>query len=127
MATNHVKGPVQTTDYTASADISSGDIVVLASTDAKKCRVGVAITDIDNGDTGAVAITGCWQIAKVSGAVIAQGESVNWDASASAVDDNAATSAAGDVKEFGMADESAGNGVTTINVWIDAPGTYDAA
>jgi len=122
-------GTIRSVTYsngTGSA-ISSGDVVVLASTDAKKCRVGVAMADIADGSSGQVAISGCFAFAKVSAAVIAQGESVNWDASADAVDDNAATSAAGDVVEFGMADEAAGNGATTINVWIDEPGTYDAA
>ena len=129
MAANQVKGgtPHSVTYSNSGSAISAGDPVVLASTDAKKCRVGIALVDIANGASGAVAISGCWQFAKVSAAVIAQGESVNWDASASAVDDNAATSAAGDVVEFGTADAAAGNGVTTIDVWIDEPGTYDAA
>lgn len=128
MATNFVKGSVHTTQYTnAGTALSAGDPVVLASTDAKKCRVGIALVDIDNGDAGAVAITGCWTFPKVSAAVIAQGESVNWDASAGEVDDNAATSAAGDVKEFGMADADGAATTTSINVWIDEPGTYDAA
>jgi predicted RecA/RadA family phage recombinase len=129
MATNLIKGSVHTTQYANSsgATIASGTPVVMASTDAKKCRVGVALVDIADGSTGAVAISGCWRLPKVSDAVIAQGESVNWDASEGEVDDNAHTTAAGDVKEFGMADAAAAATTTTVDVWIDQPGTYDAA
>ena len=127
MATNHVKGEINTVDYTAGATISSGDVVVLGATDAKKVRVGVALDDIANGSIGAVAITGCFKLAKVSAGVIAQGDSVNWDSSASAVDDNAHTTAAGDVSEFGMADTAAAATVLFCDVWINEPGTYDAA
>lgn len=128
MATNQVSGgDPQNVLHTAAAAISSGDVVVLASTDAKKCRVGVALVDIASGATGAVAVTGVWRFAKVSAAVIAQGESVNWDSSEEEVDDNAHTSAAGDVVEFGMAVEAAGDAVTSIDIDISEPGTYDAA
>ena len=127
MATNHVKGEINTVNYTAGSAISSGDVIVIGGTDAKKVRVGVALGDIASGSVGAVAITGCWTMAKVSAAVIKQGDSVNWDSSVPAVEDNAHTTAAGDVAEFGMADAAGANGDTTIAVWIDQPGTYDAA
>lgn len=127
MATSHVKGEINTVDYTAGSAISSGDVVILGATDAKKVRVGVALSDIANGSVGAVAITGCFAFTKVSAAVIAQGDSVNWDSSLSSVEDNAHTTAAGDVAEFGMADLAYGAGTTTANVWINEPGTYDAA
>jgi len=52
---------------------------------------------------------------------------VNWDTSAGAVDDNAHTTAAGDVAQFGAAMIDAGNGVTVLDVDIAEPGTYDAA
>ena len=126
MTTKHVKGEINTVDYTAGSAITSGDVLVLGSTDAKKVRVGVALTDIANGAVGAVAITGCFALAKVSAAVIAQGDSVNWDSSVSSVEDNAHTTAAGDVAEFGMADLAYGSGTTTANIWINEPGTYDA-
>ena len=113
--------------YTAGADIAVGDIVVCGLIDAKKCRVGVAVENIANGATGDVCISGTWLFPKASGAVIKAGESVNWDASAGAVDDNAATSAAGDVVQFGCALTDAGNGVATILLDIAEPGTYDAA
>lgn len=123
MAATYLKGDVHTTQYTAGADIASGDVVVLGSTHTKRARVGVALTAIANGSTGSVAITGCWTFPKVSAAVIKHGEGVGWDASAEAVDDNAfAGGAAGDVVDFGMADSDAAALVLSVNVWIDTPG-----
>ena len=51
-------GELQTVQYTAGADITVDDVVVLGGVDAKKCTVGVAMDTIANGDTGAVAV--CW-------------------------------------------------------------------
>lgn len=129
MATNYVKGPIHSVTYSNSGSaISSGDVVVLGGADAKKCRVGIAMDDIAaTSGTGQVAVTGCWSFPKVSAAVITQGQSVNWDASAGEVDNNAATSAAGDVVQFGMADADGAATTASINIWIDEPGTYDAA
>lgn len=127
MAVTHVKGEINTVNYTAGATISSGDVIVLGVVDAKKCRVGVALTDIANGSVGAVAITGCFTFVKVSAAVIGQGDAVNWDSNLASVEDNAHTTGAGDVAEFGMADAAAAATVLTCDVWIDTPGTYDAA
>lgn len=99
--------------YTNSGSaISSGDVVVIGN-----C-VGVASVDIANGETGEVAIAEVYQLPKVSGAVIGQGETVNWDVSATAVDDNAATPASGDVSDFGIAMEAAGSGITVVNVLL---------
>jgi len=126
---NLVQGPYSTVQYTEPnvAAISAGDVVVLGGTDAKKVRVGVAVTDIAQAGTGPVAISGCFRLPKVSAAVIKQGDSVNWDSSEGKVDDNAHTTGAGDVAQFGMAAEAGANLQTEINVWIDEPGTYDAA
>ena len=131
MAANLYKagGEIRSVTYSNSGSaISAGDVVVLGATDAKKVRVGIALDDIAaTSGTGQVAISGCWTFPKVSAAVIAQGDSVNWDSSAGAVDDNAHTTAAGDVAQFGMADAAGAATTTTINVWIEEPGTYDAA
>lgn len=128
MATaTYKRGEIRTIKYTAGADIVVDQIVVCGVIDAKKCRVGVAREAIANGATGIVAISGVWEFPKVSGAVIKAGESVCWDSSAGAVDDNAATTGAGDVAQFGAAMIDAGNGVTVLDVDIAEPGTYDAA
>lgn len=117
MATNQDQG-VDVVDYTAGADITSGSPVVLGATAGGMVTVGIALTDIANGATGAVAIRGTFNMAKVSAAVITQGETVNWDTSESGVEDNAHTAATGDVEDFGIAMESAGNGVTTVAVQL---------
>ena len=67
--------------------------------------------------------TGVYVVPKVSGAVIAQGESLTWDVSANgglgAFDDNLATPAAGDVTgAAAVAYEAAGNGATTLSVFF---------
>lgn len=125
----HVSGDVKTVEYTPSgAAISADDVIVLGATDGKKCTVGVAMKDVADGVTaeGAVAVSGVFQFTKVSGAVIVAGEAVSWDASSSAVDDNALTLASGDVGEFGKAMQDAGNGETTVEVEIGPLGTYSA-
>lgn len=131
MATaTYKRGEIRTALYTAGADIAVDQVVILGVVDAKKCRVGVARQAIASGDTGIVAVSGVFEFPKVSAAVIKAGESVNWDSSSNTtgeVDDNAHTTAAGDVAQFGCAMADAGNGVTTIEVDITEPGTYDAA
>ncbi|CAN7466555.1 MAG TPA: DUF2190 family protein [Acidovorax sp.] len=73
--------------------------------------------------------TGVYVVPKVSGAVIAQGETLTWDVSANsgagAFDDNAATPATGDVTgAAAFAYEAAGNGTTTLAVYFTGtPGT----
>ncbi len=121
-------GELKTVEYTPSgAEISADDVIVLGTTNGKKSTVGVAMKNVADGDTeeGAVAVGGVFEFTKVSAAVIKAGESVSWDASASAVDDNALTTAAGDVAEFGKAMSDGANGETSILVDIGYPGTYD--
>jgi predicted RecA/RadA family phage recombinase len=113
--------------YTAGADIAVNEIVVLGVVDGKECGVGVALEAIANGSTGFVATGGLWEFPKVSAGVIKACESVNWDSSAGAIDDNAHTTAAGDVAQFGSAYADYGNGTTVALIYIDEKGTYDAA
>lgn len=103
MATNYSgDGHVITwTNGTGSA-VSSGDVVVVGQ------QIGVALVDIANGDSGSVQLDGVFDLPKVDAAVIAQGESVIWDASAGAFDDNAATPATGDVSGCAVAMEAKG-------------------
>ena len=100
------------TNGTGSA-VSSGDMVVVGQ------QIGKALGDIADGAVGELAMTEVYNAPKVSGAVIAQGESVIWDASAGAFDDNAATPATGDVSGCCVAWEAAGDGVTTIAVKLN--------
>lgn len=118
MADNYVQSG-ETMPITAGATLVAGQVV----------RVGqslcVALADIANGAVGMVANTGVFTVPKVSGAVIAQGERLVWDASAAAFDDNLATPATGDVSgEAAVAFEAAGNGVTSMKVrFTGVPGT----
>ena len=118
MATNYVQdGDV--IQYTAGSNISAGAVVKIGQI------LGVALNDIASGATGPVAIEGVYTVPKVSGAVIAKGESLTWDVSAGAFDDNAATPATGDVTGApAVAWEAAGNGVTSFKVkFTGTPGT----
>lgn len=118
MATNYEQ-PGNVIRYTAGANISSGQVVVVGKT------LGVALEDIANTETGNVSICGVFRVPKVSAAVIAAGENLTWDASAAAFDDNAATPATGDVTgPTAIAFEAAGAGVTTLAVkFTGCPGT----
>ncbi len=99
-------------NYTAGANIAAGDVVVMGHT------IGVALTDIANGATGAVAIEGVFTVPKVSAAVFAQGEKLIFDVSATppAFDDSAATPATGDITGGAVAFAAGGNGETTCVV-----------
>lgn len=122
MAANYVQ-PGDVIDHVAAADITSGRVVKIGQI------LGVALADIASGATGSVAVRGVFTVPKVSGAVIAAGESLTWDVSANsgagAFDDNAATPATGDVTgPPAVALEAAGNGVTSLKVmFTGVPGT----
>lgn len=118
MANNYIQ-PGEVIDYTAGANITSGSVVAMGNI------LGVALTDIASGATGSVQITGVFEVPKVSAAVIAQGESLTWDASAGAFDDNLATPAAGDITgAAAVAFEAGINTQTTIKVkFTGVPGT----
>lgn len=120
MADNYVQ-PGEVIDWTngTGSAVAAGDVVKVGKI------LGVALVGIANGATGSVQITGVFEVPKVSGAVIAQGENLTWDVSAGAFDDNAATPATGDVTGApAIAFEGAGNGVTSFKVkFTGVPGT----
>lgn len=118
MATNYVQAG-DVIQYTAGADISSGDVVKMGNT------LGVALQDIANGATGSVAIRGVFTVPKVTAAVIAQGDSLTWDVSVSKFDDNAATPATGDITgAAALAFEAGTSSMTTLKVlFTGVPGT----
>lgn len=112
----------ETITITAGAAYISGQVVALGNV------IGIATSAIANGASGEVALEGVFTVPKVSGAVIAQGETLTWDVSAAAFDDNAATPASGDITgASSFAFEAAGNGVTSIQVrFTGVPGTKTA-
>ena len=98
MATNYVQEG-KTLNYTASgADIASGDFVLIGTIG------GVAKTDIADGKTGAVHISGVFSIPKASGA-ITQGAKLYWNTTNS----NLTTTASGNTI-VGVAAEAAASG-----------------
>lgn len=105
--------------FTAGATIAAGQVVRVGN------LLGVAPAAVANGATGELCIEGVFTVPKVSGAVIANGETLTWDASAAAFDDNAATPATGDVTgPCACAFEAAGSGVTSLAVkFTGVPGT----
>lgn len=128
MATaTYKRGEIRTVKYTAGATIVVDQIIIGGVVDAKKCSVLVAREAGSSGDVIICAASGVFEFPKVSAAVIKAGEAVNWDSSESGVEDNAHTTAAGDVAQFGRAMADAGNGTTVIDIDISEPGTYDAA
>lgn len=121
MATNYIQ-PGNVIPFTAAATVVAGQVVRVGQ------LLGVSLSDVANGAAGEAQITGIFTVPKVSGAVIANGESLVWDASAAAFDDNLATPASGDVSgAAAVAFEAAGAGVTSIAVRLTGtPGTLTA-
>jgi predicted RecA/RadA family phage recombinase len=72
MATNYIQ-PGEVVEYTAGATISSGDLIALNN------RAGVALTDIANGATGSVALTGVYTVEKTTGATWSVGQALYVD------------------------------------------------
>lgn len=119
MADNFIS-PGKVLQYTnAGSAITAGSVVKMGNI------LGVALVDIATSATGSVQIDGVFDVPKVTGAVIAIGESLTWDVSAAKFDDNLATPATGDVTgAAAVAAEAAGNGVTTLAVkFTGVPGT----
>ncbi|WP_022949527.1 DUF2190 family protein [Methylohalobius crimeensis] len=121
MAKNFVQ-PGNVIDHAASgADIASGEVVPIGN------LLGVALKKIPDGETGSVRLIGVFTVPKVSAAVIAQGETLTWDVSAGAFDDNQATPATGDITgAAAVAWQAAGAGETTMQVkFTGVPGTVN--
>ncbi len=59
MTTKFVQ-PGEVIDYTAGANIASGQVVLMGA------RIGVALKAIANGETGPMQVTGAFNIAKLS-------------------------------------------------------------
>ena len=119
MATNYTQ-PGDVINYTcgSSEEVSSGDVVFVNGIP------GVALVDIGNDETGAVQITGVFEISKKAdathGAVFAVGEPVYYDAA----EEEAAKTAG--LLFLGYAFEAATAADTTVNVLLagdskDAP------
>lgn len=123
------RGEIRTALYAnaSGAAIPVDTIIIGGLIHNKKSSILVARNAIANGTSGIVAVSGVFNFPKIAAAVIKAGEAVIWDATNDGVEDNAHTAAVGDVIEFGRAMHDAGDGVTRIDVEINAPGTYKGA
>jgi predicted RecA/RadA family phage recombinase len=106
MAKNYVQDG-KTLNYTAGADIASGDFVLIGALGA------VAKTDIANGKTGAVHVCGVFSVPKASGA-ITQGAKLYW----SAANSNLTTTASGNTF-VGLAAEAAASGDASVKILLN--------
>lgn len=118
MANNYVRPGESINFVNGASPVVSGQVVRVGN------LLGVALGDIAANATGVVGF-GVFTVPKVSAAVIAQGASVLWDASAAAFDVNTATPATGDVSgPPAVATIAAGNGATTVSIlFTGVPGT----
>lgn len=107
MATNYIQEG-KALNYTPSgADVSSGDLVIMGAI------AGIAKTDIADGKTGAVHISGVFSVAKASGAV-SQGAKLYW----SSANSNLTTTASGNTL-VGVAAAAALSGDATIPLLLN--------
>lgn len=95
-------------DYHAGSAISAGQVLLIGK------RIGVALTAIASGATGAVRMEGVFTIAKLSTDVVAQGDLLYWDSGNSRL-----TATVGSNTLAGYAFKAAGNGVTTVEISIN--------
>lgn len=94
-------------DYTPSADVAAGDVVVQGD------LVGIARTPIPAGTPGSLAVAGVFDLSKASATEFAAGAKVYWDAT----NKLAVTSDGGGAnKLLGKAVRAAGAGATTVRV-----------
>ena len=103
-------------NYTCTGAVAVDEIRVFGDSD--NVSVGIAQTAGVTGDVITYDIGGVYTFPAVTGAVIAQGESVNWDTSAGKVDDNAHTATTGDVSNFGVAMEAKAAAATATTVEV---------
>ena len=102
MARNRVQNGmvIQFLNDVISADIASGDIVVVGN------MIGVALVDIADDAIGSVAITEVYNLLGVTSAAFVVGDRVGFDVSLGLVDDDAFTGVTGDILTFGVAFET---------------------
>ena len=108
--------------FVADAAIISGQVVAIGAV------LGVSQGDVADTEEGLAQITGVFSVPKVSAAVIKNGETLTWDISAAAFDDNAATAATGDITgqcAFAWGDFGAGE-TTMLVKFTGVPGTVKA-
>lgn len=106
MAKNYIgEGSVLEFTNSTGSTIASGSPVLMGK------RLGIALTDILDGTSGAVAVEGVFAVAKLSTDAPGQGALLYWDATNSRL----TTTASGNT-QAGYAASAAINGDTTVNI-----------
>jgi predicted RecA/RadA family phage recombinase len=120
MAANY-KQMGSTVEWTnGGSAVSSGDVVIVGH------LVGIAATDIANGETGAVHVEGVFEVPCNSADVITVGMKLDWDASAGEFVDAIGSAATGDNSDGVVATTAAAGGVTVVEVKL-CPGNGTTA
>jgi len=104
-------------DYTPTAAVAAGDIVVLGS------RAGIAKLDIAANELGALALDGVFDVVKADATVFADKSRVFWDVS----DSVAVAAPTSDTVYLGQAIAAAASGETTVRVLLGDIGPVAAA
>jgi len=114
MAKNYIQDGEVITYANSGAAITSGSVVAMSHI------VGVALVDIAaTTGTGQVAISGVFEVPKVTASAIVAGEKLLWDSSAGKFDNSAATAASGDIMGAAIAiSEAAANTTTTVKALL---------
>jgi len=117
---NYRRGTMETVTWTngTGSDVSAGDPVWLDG------RIGIACVDIDNGDDGAVAVTGVLRLAKDTSTAFTQGQDVDWDDSESECGSLGAGES-DDLLHIGKADVAADASDAYLDVDINVPETAE--
>lgn len=100
----------------------SGDAVLAGSPVVLGNMVFVALENIADSATGELGIGEVYSMPKVSGAVIGQGETVHFDLSSNAFDDNQMEENDGDILNGAIAWKAAGDGETSVDVFLSPAG-----
>ncbi len=93
---------------------ASGSTIVAGQGVVIGTVVGIAVSDIADGETGAVRVKGVVEFAKPSGENISQGVALNFDET-----NQEFQLAAGDLTGAGTASMAAGSGTTTVMVALN--------
>jgi predicted RecA/RadA family phage recombinase len=101
--------PGDVLNHVAASAIDSGDVVVMGQ------RIGIAMADIAQNATGAVAVSGVFELPVVTAGAIAQGALVYWD-----VADGEINASSGGNIPAGYAAKAKVSGNTTILVNLNA-------
>lgn len=94
-------------DFVAGADLGAGDVVVLGA------LIGVTSRPVANGEVGALAICGVFEVDKLSTDDVSVGDELYWDAANSRL----TLSATGNTR-FGRAIAAAGSGETKVRALL---------